>query len=34
MKFHVGESVVKAERKIATAGEHVVDVQAAVEEFS
>ena len=34
MKFHVGESVAKVERKIATAGEHVVDVQAAVEEFS
>ena len=34
MKFHVGESALKAERKIATAGEHVVDVQAAVEEFS
>ena len=34
MKFHVGESVAKVERKIATAGEHVVDVLAAVEEFS
>lgn len=34
MRFHVGESVSKVERKIATAGEHVVDVQAAVEEFS
>jgi len=34
MKFHVGESVVKAERKIAPAGEHVVDVQAATEQFS
>ena len=34
MKFHVGESVVKAERKIAPAGEHVVDVQAATEKFS
>ena len=34
MRFHVGESAAKTERKIAPAGEHVVDVQAATEQFS